>query len=72
MMNNINLAEQTRSLIDRLQTRQAIITNQFQTLTTVASTLKKSKSVSFLDDDNDDDDDNEDNDERISKNSRVC
>ncbi|CAF4583869.1 unnamed protein product [Rotaria sp. Silwood1] len=49
-----NLAEQTRSLIDRLKVRQAMISNQLKTITNdTMGTLKKSKSVSFLDDDDD-------------------
>lgn len=45
------LAEQTRSLIDHLHHRQAMIANQYRSITNETSgTLKKSKSVSFLDD----------------------
>jgi hypothetical protein len=45
-----NLAEQTRSLIDRLHVRQAMISNQLKTITNEnTGILKKSKSVSFLD-----------------------
>lgn len=51
MDKNQNLAEQTRSLIDRLNVRQAMISNQLKTITTEnPGILKKSKSVSFLDD----------------------
>lgn len=45
------LAEQTRSLIDHLHHRQAMIASQYKSITNETSgTLKKSKSVSFLDD----------------------
>ena len=45
------LAEQTRSLIDRLNVRQAMISNQLKTITNeTPGILKKSKSVTFLDD----------------------
>jgi hypothetical protein len=47
-----NLAEQTRSLIDRLNVRQVIISNELKTIANqTTGTLKKSKSVSFDDDD---------------------
>lgn len=51
MADSKQLAEQTRSLIDHLHRRQAMIVNQFKTINndTTTSTLKKSKSVSFLD-----------------------
>jgi hypothetical protein len=46
-----NLAEQTRSLIDHLNVRQVMISNQLKTITNeTMGILKKSKSVSFLDD----------------------
>jgi hypothetical protein len=45
-----NLAEQTRSLIDRLNVRQVMISNQLKTITNeTPGILKKSKSVTFLD-----------------------
>jgi hypothetical protein len=51
MDRNKNLAEQTRSLIDRLNVRQTMILNQLKTITNEnTGILKKSKSVSFLDD----------------------
>jgi hypothetical protein len=51
MDNSKNLAEQTRSLIDRLNVRQTMISNQIKTITNEnMGILKKSKSVSFLDD----------------------
>ncbi len=51
MDNSTNLAEQTRSLIDRLNVRQTMISNQIKTITNEnMGILKKSKSVSFLDD----------------------
>ncbi|CAF1123473.1 unnamed protein product [Rotaria sordida] len=54
MASNESLAEQSRSLIDRLKVRQEIISNQLKTITNdPIGTLKKSKSVSFLDDDDD-------------------
>jgi hypothetical protein len=47
-----NLAEQTRSLIDRLNVRQVMISNELKTIANqTTGTLKKSKSVSFDDDD---------------------
>ncbi len=50
MDRNKNLAEQTRSLIDRLNVRQTMISNQLKTITNEKTgILKKSKSVSFLD-----------------------
>lgn len=50
MEGGVNLAEQTRSLIDRLNVRQAMISNQLRNLTNeTPGILKKSKSVSFLD-----------------------
>ena len=50
MEGGVNLAEQTRSLIDRLNVRQAMISNQLRNLTSEnPGRLKKSKSVSFLD-----------------------
>lgn len=61
MDSNKTLAEQTRSLIDRLKVRQMMISNQLKTITTDApGTLKKSKSVSFLDHGNENDDDDDD------------
>jgi len=51
MDRNKNLAEQTRSLIDRLNVRQTMISNQLKTITNEnTGILKKSKSVSFIDD----------------------
>ena len=51
MESSKSLAEQTRSLINRLNVRQEIISNQLKTITNdTIGTLKKSKSVSFLDD----------------------
>ena len=51
MADSKQLAEQTRSLIDHLHRRQAMIVNQFRTINNdTTSSLKKSKSVSFLDD----------------------
>jgi hypothetical protein len=45
-----SLVEQTRSLIDCLHVRQAMISNQLKTITNEnTGILKKSKSVSFLD-----------------------
>lgn len=50
MEDGVNLAEQTRSLIDRLNVRQVMISNQLKTIATEnPGILKKSKSVSFLD-----------------------
>lgn len=44
-----DLADQARSLIDRLNVRQAMISNQLRAISNdTTSTLKKSKSVSFL------------------------
>jgi hypothetical protein len=46
-----NLVEQTRSLIDRLNIQQAMISDQLKTITNeTTGALKKSKSVSFIDD----------------------
>jgi hypothetical protein len=57
METSTNLAEQTRTLINHLHARQAFIAGQFQTINNEnMGRLKKSKSVSFLDDDNDDND----------------
>jgi len=51
MVGGKNLAEQTRSLIDRLNVRQTMISNQLKTITNeTTGILKKSKSVSFFDD----------------------
>ena len=48
-----DLAEQTRSLIDFLNVRQATISQQLKTITNgTTNTLKKRKSVTFLDHDN--------------------
>ncbi|CAF1444124.1 unnamed protein product [Adineta ricciae] len=45
-----NLAEQTRSLIDSLNARQTVISNQIKTMTNdTPGILKKSKSVTFID-----------------------
>lgn len=50
MDKNGNLAEQTRSLIDRLNVRQVMISNQLKTITNEnPGILKKSKSVKFID-----------------------
>lgn len=50
MEGGVNLAEQTRSLIDRLNVRQVMISNQLKAIATEnPGILKKSKSVSFLD-----------------------
>jgi hypothetical protein len=47
-----SLAEQTRSLIDSLNVRQAVISKQLKTISNEPTgILKKSKSVSFLSDD---------------------
>ena len=44
-----NLAEQSRSLIDRLNVRQVMITNQLKTITNeTTGTLKKVKVFHFL------------------------
>ncbi|CAF0834602.1 unnamed protein product [Adineta steineri] len=51
MANSRSLAEQTRSLIDRLNVHQVVISNQVKTITNdTTGLIKKSKSVSFLDD----------------------
>ncbi len=51
MDSNKNLAEQTRSLIDRLNIQQIVISNQLKTITNETNgRLKKSKSVTFLND----------------------
>ena len=51
MSDTKKLAEQTRSLIDHLHHRQAMIANHLKGISYETSgTLKKSKSVSFLDD----------------------
>jgi hypothetical protein len=52
MASRESLAEQTRSLIDHLNVRQVMISNQLRTISNeTMGTLKKSKSVSFMDDD---------------------
>jgi len=52
MESSISLAEQTRSLIDSLNVRQAVISKQLKTISNeTTGILKKSKSVSFLSDD---------------------
>ncbi|UJR27368.1 hypothetical protein I4U23_008660 [Adineta vaga] len=55
MPSHQNLAEQTRSLIDCLNARQTVISNQIKTITNeTPGILKKSKSVTFLGDEQSD------------------
>ena len=51
MTSSKNLIEQTRSLINRLNNQQTVITNQLKTISNEnPGILKRSKSVTFLDD----------------------
>ena len=60
-----SLAEQARSLIDSLNARQTVISNQIKTMTNdTPGILKKSKSVTFID--------NEQSDSKVRIHLEIC